>query len=120
MKEISTIRKLIINENDTNNNLSFNMKQLNRITITIDDISDAQSLTSGNEFLKKFDLVAICPGNAKIFSYLCKTAEIDLISIDFSHKVPFPMKKKLVRIICYFNYYIIINSITTTNANYYK
>lgn len=96
MKEVSTIRKVLLNDDNSNSSVAFNLKQLNRITITIDDIVDAQVLTSGNDFLKKFDLLAVCPGNSKIFSYLCKTAEIDLISIDFTHKIPFPMKKKLV------------------------
>lgn len=73
-----------------------NIEQLNRITITVDDVYDAQSITSGNEVIKQFDIVAVCPGNAKIFNYLCKTADIDIISIDFSHKVPFTMNKKLV------------------------
>lgn len=72
------------------------IEQLNRITITVDEIYDAQSITSGNEALKPFDIVAVCPGNAKIFSYLCKTADVDIISIDFSHKVPFTLNKKLV------------------------
>ncbi len=62
----------------------------------MDELVDCQSLTAGNEYLKTFDIVAVCPGNSKVFSYLCKTAEIDMISIDFTHKVPFTLNKKLV------------------------
>lgn len=71
--------------------------QYNRITVTVDDLADAQLLTTGNEVLRSYDIVAACPGNAKIFSYLCKTAEVDIISINFAYKVPFTLNKKLVR-----------------------
>jgi ribonuclease P/MRP protein subunit RPP1 len=57
---------------------------------------DAQSLTIGNETLKNFDIIAVCPGNIKVFAYLCKTAEIDIISLDFTHRLPFGLNKKLI------------------------
>jgi RNase P/RNase MRP subunit p30 len=72
------------------------LRQLQRITLTIDDIIDAQSLTSGNELLKSFDIVAVRPENIKIFSYLCKTADIDIICLDFTHRLPFNLNKKLL------------------------
>ena len=49
---------------------------MSRITITIDDIIEAQNLTSGNEAFKDFDIVAVCPGNVEVFIYLCKHAEV--------------------------------------------
>jgi RNase P/RNase MRP subunit p30 len=72
------------------------VRQLSRITVTIDEVVDAQALTAGNETLKAFDIVAACPGNAAVFAYLCKTAQVDIISIDFRRKVSFPMIKKQV------------------------
>jgi RNase P/RNase MRP subunit p30 len=72
------------------------VEQLSRITVMVDEVVDAQSLTAGNESLKEFDIVAASPGNATVFAYLCKTAEVDIISIDFSRRVPFPMIKKQV------------------------
>ena len=75
---------------------SSRMQQLNRITITVDEISDAQALSSANEYLKPYDIVAACPGNAAVFAYLCKTAQIDIIALDFTRRVPFPLIKKQV------------------------
>lgn len=72
------------------------IRQLHRISLSIDEVSDAQYLTSGNETLKSFDIVAACPRNAKAFSHLCKQAHIDIINIDFTHKIPFQLNKKLV------------------------
>ena len=84
--------RLLVAPTKTTNQL----KQLNRLTVTIDELADAQSLTTGNEYLRKFDIIAASPGNAKVFEYLCKTAEIDLISIDFTRRIPFSINKKLV------------------------
>ncbi len=75
---------------------STQIQQYNRITLTIDELVDAQQLTAGNEYLRTFDIVSVCPGNAKIFSFLCKSAQIDVISINFAHKIPFTLNKKLV------------------------
>lgn len=72
------------------------VRQMSRISITIDDMADAQSLTTGNEFLRNFDIVSVCPGNPKIFSYLCKTADIDIITLDFTRKISFSINKKLI------------------------
>lgn len=91
ISECSKLRKLVCNDNCPQ------MTQLNRITVTIDEVVDGQTLTAGNEQLKCYDIVAASPGNAAVFAYLCKTAQIDLISIDFSRKVTFPLIKKQVR-----------------------
>ena len=96
MKEISIFRR--VSSQPDNEPVVFRLKQLNRLSLTVDAISEAQTITSGNEYCKKFDILSVCPGNAKVFAYLCKTAEIDIISIDFSHKISFPLKKKLVSI----------------------
>jgi hypothetical protein len=70
--------------------------QLSRITITVDDIVDCQALTASNETLRSYDIVAACPGNATVFAYLCRTAHVDIISIDFSRHLPFSLIKKQV------------------------
>ena len=72
------------------------IRQLSRITLTIDELNDAHILTSTNETLLKFDIVAVSPGTIEVFTYLCKTAEIDIIALDFTHKIPFQLNKKLI------------------------
>lgn len=77
--------------------LSLDYCQLNRLTYTVDDvITDGPSLASNYEINKQFDIVAAIPGNTKALTYLCKEADIDIISIDISRKLSFPINKKLV------------------------
>ena len=87
---------------------------MSRITITIDDIIEAQNLTSGNETFKDFDIVAVCPGNVEVFIYLCKHAEVDIICLDTNRKSFSPDKKVVIIIII-----IIINIIMINNNVYY-
>ncbi len=78
--------------------LSFpHLVQYNRVTVTVDEVIDASTLTSTNESLREFDIVAAIPGDAKVFAYLCKVADIDVISLDFTRRVPFALNKKMVR-----------------------
>jgi RNase P/RNase MRP subunit p30 len=72
------------------------IRQISRISVTIDDMIDAQSLTVGNAILNSFDIVSVRPGNIKVFAHLCKTADIDIITLDFTHRLPFPLNKKLL------------------------
>ena len=72
------------------------MRQLSRLSIILDDVADAQALTIGNEVVKQFDIIAATPGNAKVFAHLCKTADIDVISLDLTRRLPFPLNKKLI------------------------
>ena len=76
---------------------SLRITQYNRLTVPFDEVVDAQSVTGSTEFARSYDIIAACPMNAKVFSYLCKSADIDIIAIDFSHRVPFPLNKKLVQ-----------------------
>jgi len=72
------------------------LRQLSRLSVMVDDVADAQLLTVGNDVVKEFDIIAATPGNAKIFAHLCKTADIDIISLDMTRKLPFQLNKKLV------------------------
>ena len=79
-----------------NSGSSSNLEQYTRLTYIVDEMVEAQSLTSANVTLQQFDIVGVTPGNFKVFSYLCNTADIDLIVLDFTHKLPFALDKKLV------------------------
>lgn len=118
LKDAKKLRSLCTNTNKNHINATA-ITQLNRITLTIDDVIDASCLNTSNELLRKYDIVAACPGNLSVFAYLCKTAEIDVISIDFSHKLSFTMNKKLldeaIRRGIYFE--IQYSCIISTNSN---
>ena len=69
------------------------LKQLNRLTININTIIEAQSLTSSNSILKTYDIVAASTTDIKVFTYLCTQADIDIISLDFTKNL-FSIDKK--------------------------
>jgi hypothetical protein len=93
-----TQRRLVSSSKSKFLALADTLKQMNRITVNVDEVIDAQALTVGNDYLRQYDIVAACPSNAKVFAYLCKSADIDLISIDFTRRLAFPINKKLVRL----------------------
>lgn len=72
------------------------IEQFQRLTIIVDDMAEAQSLHSSNDALKSFDILAATPSNAKVFGYLCRDSDIDIISIDFTRHLPFSITKKTV------------------------
>lgn len=76
------------------------IRQLTRLQWSVDDIAEAQVLTASNPILKSYDIVAVCPGSQKVFAHLCKSADIDIITFDFSHRIPFAIDKKLVLMLC--------------------
>lgn len=88
----NALREMVIDPSEP-----FRFTQYNRLNVIVDDIADAQILNQGNDQFKAFDLLSATPGNGPVFAFLCKTADIDIISIDFAHKVPFSITKKLVR-----------------------
>ena len=98
IREAQTLRSFVDFNNKSESHLRQPIRQLNRITLTIDDVSEAQSLTisSSNEKLKHFDIVAITPGTLPVFNFLCKDSDVDIIAMDFSHRNPFPLNKKTV------------------------
>ena len=59
-------------------------------------MADANAISTGNDAIRAFDVVAIVPGNQKIFAYACQTAEVDIISLDLTHRLPFALNKKLI------------------------
>jgi ribonuclease P/MRP protein subunit RPP1 len=88
-------RRLVCQINNDSCNLDTDtVEQLSRITLTIDDIADAQSLFSGSDAMKSYDLVAVCPTNAKVLSFLCQNSFVDIISIDFRQKLGFGWNKR--------------------------
>ncbi|XVE59174.1 hypothetical protein DITRI_Ditri05aG0024500 [Diplodiscus trichospermus] len=72
-------------------------RQYTRLTVCIDNASQSQALNSGNPVLKTYDVVAVRPLNQNAFDHACEKAEVDIISIDFSDKVPFRLKLPMVK-----------------------
>ena len=72
------------------------LRQLSRLTVSVEDVTEAQQLTASNDTLQQFDIIAATPGNIKVFAHLCKQSDIDIICLDFTHRQSFPINKKLV------------------------
>ncbi|XP_057451505.1 protein GAMETOPHYTE DEFECTIVE 1 [Lotus japonicus] len=72
-------------------------RQYTRLTVCVDNPSQAQSLNAGNPILKTYDLVAVKPSNQVAFDLACERMEVDIISIDFSTKLPFRLKLPMVK-----------------------
>eukprot|EP00656_Telonema_subtile_P020917 TRINITY_DN21970_c0_g2_i1.p1 TRINITY_DN21970_c0_g2~~TRINITY_DN21970_c0_g2_i1.p1 ORF type:complete len:256 (+),score=39.21 TRINITY_DN21970_c0_g2_i1:58-825(+) len=73
-----------------------NFRQYTRITCPLDDEHQVAPFVSGNEVLRSYDLVAVRPGNGQMFSKCCNSLEIDIISLDLSSKLSFPLRPQLV------------------------
>ncbi|KAL6956299.1 ribonuclease P [Sarracenia purpurea var. burkii] len=71
-------------------------RQYTRLTVAVDSSSQASALNSGNPILKTYDIVAVRPLNQNAFEQACQASEVDLISIDFSEKLPFRLKLPMV------------------------
>ncbi|OMO91387.1 hypothetical protein COLO4_18417 [Corchorus olitorius] len=72
-------------------------RQYTRLTVCVDNASQSQALNSGNPVLKTYDIVAVRPLNQITFDHACEKAEVDIISIDFSDRVPFRLKLPMVK-----------------------
>ncbi|XP_020223749.1 uncharacterized protein LOC109805889 [Cajanus cajan] len=77
--------------------LSTPFRQYTRLTVCVDSPAQAQALNSANPILKTYDLVAVKPSNQTAFDLACQTMEVDIISIDFSAKLPFRLKHPMVK-----------------------
>ncbi|KAH0461740.1 hypothetical protein IEQ34_009315 [Dendrobium chrysotoxum] len=72
-------------------------RQYTRITVSVDSAAAASALNSGNRLLRSYDLVAARPVNQMAFDQACNASEVDIISLDFSQKLPFRLKLAMVQ-----------------------
>ncbi|KAF9969007.1 hypothetical protein BGZ73_008846, partial [Actinomortierella ambigua] len=73
-----------------------NLKQLSRLTLVVDDMSQNYGLNTSNQAVSSYDLVAVQPTNEKLFQAACSTFEVDIISLDMSTRLPFYLKHSTV------------------------
>ncbi|EEF29566.1 protein with unknown function [Ricinus communis] len=72
-------------------------RQYTRLTVCVDSPAQSHVLNRGNMILKSYDLVAVRPLNQLAFDYACEKSEVDIITIDFSEKLPFRLKLHMVK-----------------------
>ncbi|KAG1337953.1 hypothetical protein COCNU_04G002590 [Cocos nucifera] len=86
--------------------LSAPFRQYSRLTVSISAKSAAAALHRGNPVLRTYDIAAARPLNQVAFDEACKFSEVmdmdhgkvDIISIDFSQRLPFRLKLPMVEI----------------------
>ncbi|KAI8808965.1 RNase P subunit p30-domain-containing protein [Cladochytrium replicatum] len=66
--------------------------QFSRITVIMSDHTKNYGLTNPSQFFSSFDIIAVQPMNEKAFQLACSTLDIDIISLDFSVRLPFYMR----------------------------
>ncbi|KAL2629615.1 hypothetical protein R1flu_014301 [Riccia fluitans] len=72
-------------------------RQFSRITVVVDNLNQANVVNSVNPVLKSYDLVAVRPTNQKMFNLACSQLEVDVISLDFTQRLPIRLKPPLVK-----------------------
>ncbi|KAI5413315.1 protein GAMETOPHYTE DEFECTIVE 1 [Lathyrus oleraceus] len=72
-------------------------RQYTRLTVCVENPLQGNALNDGNPILKTYDLVAVKPLNQTAFDVACERMAIDIISIDFSAKLPFRLKQSMVK-----------------------
>ncbi|KAL5082451.1 hypothetical protein RYX36_010872 [Vicia faba] len=72
-------------------------RQYTRLTVCVENPLQGNALNDGNPILKSYDLVAVKPLNQTAFDIACERMAVDIISIDFSAKLPFRLKQSMVK-----------------------
>ncbi|GAU27190.1 hypothetical protein TSUD_107810 [Trifolium subterraneum] len=72
-------------------------RQYTRLTVCVENHLQANALNAGNPILKTYDLIAVKPLNQTVFDIACERMAVDIISIDFSAKLPFRLKQPMVK-----------------------
>ncbi|GMH44352.1 hypothetical protein BSKO_12286 [Bryopsis sp. KO-2023] len=73
------------------------LKQLKRLTLVTEEISESQCLHSKNPVLEQYDLVAIQPMSTAVAEQACAALDIDLITVDLTNHLPFNYKQYWLR-----------------------
>lgn len=71
-------------------------KNLRRVTVMIDDPSEGQFLSGAIRALKSIDLIAGRPTSEKALTFLCESADVDIISLDLGGRLAFQLSRKQV------------------------
>eukprot|EP00741_Cyanophora_paradoxa_P023535 tig00021589_g22737.t1 len=69
---------------------------LTRITVVVDQPADVYQLNPGNQAVRSYDLVAVRPTSEKAFQLACASADVDIISLDMSARLPFTLRHQIV------------------------
>lgn len=72
-------------------------RQLRRLTVLLDDMAHVHTLSANNPALKQYDVIAVQPCDERTFQQACTSMDVDVISIDFTQRLPYHLKLALVQ-----------------------
>ncbi|MED6158344.1 hypothetical protein PIB30_031974 [Stylosanthes scabra] len=78
--------------------LSTPFRQYTRVTVCVDNPFQTNAVYCDNPILMTYDLLAIKPSNQVTFDMACQKSDVDIITIDFSKKLPFKIKSNMVKV----------------------
>lgn len=73
------------------------LKIFTRLNLILQDPQQNYGINSLNEVIKSYDLISVQPETEKMFNVACTSLDIDIISIDMTSRIPFPLKHGFVR-----------------------
>lgn len=72
--------------------------QYSRLTLIMDNPQHNLGINMNNEIMQSYDIVAIQPQNEKMFQIACTTLEVDMITLDMSSRLPFPIRPGYIKV----------------------
>jgi ribonuclease P/MRP protein subunit RPP1 len=72
-------------------------RQLRRLTVLLDDTAHLHTLSATNPALKQYDVFAVQPSDERTFQQACTGLDVDVISIDFTQRLPYHLKLQHVK-----------------------
>ncbi|ORZ31688.1 RNase P subunit p30-domain-containing protein [Catenaria anguillulae PL171] len=69
---------------------------MSRVTFVLEDQAQVSAIAQCQDFVKKFDIVAVTPTSDKLWMAACQTIDCDIISLDMSQRLPFVFKHSIV------------------------
>ncbi len=72
--------------------------QYSRLTIIMDNPQNNLGINPSNEIIRSYDLIAIQPENEKMFQVACTSLDIDIITLDMSSRLAFPIRPGYVKV----------------------
>ncbi len=73
------------------------LRQYTRLTVVLEDPQQNYGINSSNEIVRSYDIIAVQPENEKMFAIACTSLDVDIISLDLSVRIPFPIKAGYMR-----------------------
>jgi ribonuclease P/MRP protein subunit RPP1 len=67
-------------------------QQKTRITVILEDMKDAELMTTKKALFQSYDIIAVRPKNEKMFQYACQNLDVDIISCELTDDLPFKFK----------------------------